>query len=220
MCIAGVVCGAAGCGGGGGVVAVDPLGCAWIECELARRKNGIADGVRRCFELLCALNADVVWLLALEPASLRLGTRSGALADPPDLTDDVAWGDAGPVCSDVRGGDASDFSIGVHDSLRRGLCVSTACQFSDSLLPPTAAGTPLIERSSDECAVFRLVLLVRGESGDLDACSLSSLCLSFSWDPSFRLRAFEKLHFLVGVFAGGAKFLAGLARLVRIDSGG
>lgn len=60
--------------------------------------------------------------------------------------------------------------------------------------------------------VFILCLLVRGDSGDLGGCRLrrSLSLLSFSDDElcSLRFKAFEKLHFFVGVLcAGGTSVL-------------
>lgn len=116
------LCIACGCtwGAGGGVDAVDELdACAWMDCDDARRKNGMLDGVRRLpdggFALL-ADSADVVLLLALEPVSERLGPRSGVRVRP-DLTDDAGCGEC--LCTEVRG-DASLRSMGVQDSESRG----------------------------------------------------------------------------------------------------
>lgn len=187
-----MVCGCS-CGGGGGVDAVEEDACACMDCEDARRKKGMADGVRRFPDgglALFADKAEVVLLLALDPVSERLGTRSG-VRERTDLTDGAGCGDC--LCMDVRG-DASLRSIGVHDSDSLGDCGSTGVQFSESF---EDAGFSL---ASEVRGAMKLCLLARGDSGDFGGCSPCLSLLSFSDDEcSLRFSALEKLHFFVGV---------------------
>lgn len=140
----------------------EPDACACMDCDDARRKKGIADGVRRLPEggfALVAERADVVCVLALEPVSEeRLGPRSGVRVRP-DLTDGAGCGEF--LWIDVRG-EASLFSIGVQDSERRGDWGSVAIQFSESFDEADAGCSSWLEERD-----AMLCLLARGESGDL-----------------------------------------------------